>query len=69
MYYFEIIAAIVLKVGLNIKINELMKSNEYHRSKSLFDHGHRSLRFQNENLFFWETIKSFGTKFHMKAYE
>ena len=29
MYYLEIIAAIGLKVGLNIQINELMKLNEY----------------------------------------
>ena len=29
MYYWETIAAIGLKVGLNIQINELMKLNEY----------------------------------------
>ena len=29
MYYLETIAAICLKVGLNIQINELMKFNEY----------------------------------------
>ena len=29
MYYLETIAAIDLKVGLNIQINELMKLNEY----------------------------------------
>ena len=29
MYYFETIAAIGLKVGLFIQINELMKLNEY----------------------------------------
>ena len=29
MYYSETIAAIGLKVGLNIQINELMKLNEY----------------------------------------
>ena len=44
MYYLETIAAIGLKVGLNIQINELMKLNEYQRSRSLFDFGHRSLR-------------------------
>ena len=38
------------------------------KSRSLFDLGQRSLRFQNLILFFSETIKSFGTKFHMKAY-
>ena len=36
-----------LLVGLNIQMNELMKLNEYQRSRSLFDLGHRSLRFQN----------------------
>ena len=29
MYYLETIAAIGLKVGLNIQINELMKLSEY----------------------------------------
>ena len=29
MYFLETIAAIGLKVGLNIQINELMKFNEY----------------------------------------
>ena len=47
MYYLENIAAIGLKVGLNIQINDLMKLNEYQRSRSLFDLGQRSLRFQN----------------------
>ena len=31
MYYMETIAAIGLKVALNIQINELMKFNEYGR--------------------------------------
>ena len=47
VYYLEIIAAIGLKVGSNIQMNELMKLNEYQRSRSLFDLGQRSLRFQN----------------------
>ena len=47
MYYFDTIAGIVLKVGLNIQINELMKLNGYQRSRLLFDLGQRSLRFQN----------------------
>ena len=47
IYYLETITAIGLKVGLNIQMNELMKLNEYQRSRSLFDLGHRSLRFQN----------------------
>ena len=47
VYYLETIAAIGLKVGSNIQINELIKFNEYQRSRSLFDLGQRSLRFQN----------------------
>ena len=47
MYNLETIAAIGLKVGLNIQINELMKLNEYQRSRSLFDLSQRLLRFQN----------------------
>ena len=47
MYYFDTIAAIVLKVGLSIQINKIMKLNEYHRSRSVFDLGQKSLRFQN----------------------
>ena len=39
MFYLETIAAIGLKVGLNIQINELMKLNEYQRPRSLFDLG------------------------------
>ena len=47
MYYLETIAAIGLNVGFDIQINELMKLNEYQRSRSLFDLCQRSLRFQN----------------------
>ena len=39
IYYLETIAAIGLKLFLNIQINELMKLNEYQRSGSLFDIG------------------------------
>ena len=56
MYYLETIAAIGLKVGLSIQINVIMKLNENQRSKSLFDRGQRSPRFQNLNLFFLETV-------------
>ena len=42
MYYLETIAAIGLKVGLNIQINELMKFNAYQRSK-----GHSDFRFKS----------------------
>ena len=67
MYYLKISAAIGLKVGSNIQMNELMKLNEYQRSRSLFDLGQRSHRFQNLILFFSENIESFRNKFHMKA--
>ena len=51
MYYLKTIAAIGLKVDLNIQINELMKLNEYQRSRSLFDRDHRSIRFQIKSCF------------------
>ena len=41
MYLKKTIAAIDLKVGINIQINELMKLNEYQRSRSFFDLGQR----------------------------
>ena len=47
MYNLETFAVKGLKVGLSIQINELLKLNEYQRSRSLFDLGQRSLRFQN----------------------
>ena len=51
IYYLETIAAIGLKVGLSIQVSELMKSNEYQRSRSLFDLGQRSPRFQIKTCF------------------
>ena len=45
--FFEIIIALGLKVGLSIHRNELMKLNEYQRSRSFFDLCQRSLIFQN----------------------
>ena len=68
MYYLEIVAAIGLKVGSDIQMNELMKLNGYQRSRSLFDLGQMPLRFQNQILFFSETVESFRTNFRMKAY-
>ena len=44
-----------------------MKLSEYQRSRSFFDFGQRSLRFQSSNLFFTETDGKFGTKAHMKV--
>ena len=44
-----------------------MKLGEYSRSRSFFDLGQRSLRFQSSNLFFSKTVRQFGTKVHMKA--
>ena len=55
MYYLETIAAIGLKVGLNIQINELMKLNEYQRS--------RSLRFQTTFLFFSKLLSHLEPNF------
>ena len=40
MYFFETNAAIGLRVGLSIQINELMKLNEYQRSRSIKGQGH-----------------------------
>ena len=45
--FFETIAAKGLEVDLCIQINELTKLKEYQMSRSLFDLGQRSLRFQN----------------------
>ena len=45
-----------------------MKLSEYQRSRSFFDLGQRSLRFQCKNLFFSRTVGRFGAKVHMKAY-
>ena len=46
IYFLETIAALGLKVARSIQLNELIKLNEYQRSRSFFDHGQRSLRFQ-----------------------
>ena len=46
-YFLETIAAFSLKVASNLQINELMKSHEYQRSRSFFDLGQRSLKFQS----------------------
>ena len=46
-YHFLItIAALGLKVAWSIQLNEFMKLSEYQRSRSFFDLGQRSLRFQ-----------------------
>ena len=46
-YFLELIAALGLKVAWSIQLNELMKLNEYKRSRPFFDIGQRSLRFQS----------------------
>ena len=67
-YYLLItIAALGLKVALSIQLNEFIKLSEYQRSRSFFDLGQRSLRFQSSNLFFSKTVGRFGTRVHMKA--
>ena len=47
IYFLETIAALGLKVAWSIQLNELMKLSEYQRSRSYFDLGQRSLRFQS----------------------
>ena len=47
IYFLETIAALGLKVAGSIQLNELMKLREYQRSRSFFDIGQRSLRFQS----------------------
>ena len=46
-FFLELIAALGLKVAWSIQLNELMKLNEYRRSRSFFDLGQRLLRFQS----------------------
>ena len=46
-YFLETNAALGLKVAWSIQLNELMKLSEYQRSRSFFDLGQRSLRFQS----------------------
>ena len=62
VYFLETVAALVLKVARSIQLNELMKLSAYQKSRSFFDLGQRSLRFQSLNLFFSETVGRFGTK-------
>ena len=47
-----------------------MQLNEYKykRSRSFFGLGQRSLRYQNENLIFSGTVRSFETNVHIKPY-
>ena len=45
--FLETIAALGLKVAWWIQLNKLMKLNEYQRSRSFFDLGQRSPRFQS----------------------
>ena len=58
MYYLETIAAIGLKVVLSIQMNKQMNLNEYQRSRSLFDLGQKSLRFQKNPVFFSRKLVS-----------
>ena len=46
-----------------------MKLSEYQKSRSFFDLGQRSLKFQSLNLFFSKTVGRVETKIHMKALE
>ena len=56
MCFMETIAAIGLKVGLSIQINELLKLNEYQSSRSSFDLGQRTLRFKIKTCFSWKLL-------------
>ena len=47
IFCLETIVALGLKVTCSIQLNELMKLNEYQRSRSFFDLGRRSFRFQS----------------------
>ena len=47
LLFLELIAALGLKVAWSIQLNEVMKLSEYRRSRSFFDLGQRSLRFQS----------------------
>ena len=49
--FWEIIAAIGLNVDSNIQMNELMKLNEYQRSRSLFDLGQGHSDFKIKSCF------------------
>ena len=66
MYYLETIAAMGLKVGLNIQINELMKLNEYQSQGHYLTlaKGHSDFKIKS---CFSESIESFGTKFQTEA--
>ena len=45
--FLETIAALGLNIVWSIQLNELRKLSEYQRSRSFFDLGQRSLRFQS----------------------
>ena len=46
-FFLKTIAALGLKVAKSIQLNKLVKLSEYQRSRSFFDRGQRSLRFQS----------------------
>ena len=46
-FFVETVAALGLKVARSIQLNKLMKLSKYQRSRSFFDLGQRSLRFQS----------------------
>ena len=47
LFFLETNAALGFKVAWSIQLNEFMKMSEYQRSRSFFDLGQRSLRFQS----------------------
>ena len=58
--FLETVAALGLKVAWSIQVNELMKLSEYQWSRSFFDLGQRSLRFQSEMFDFWPVYSGEG---------
>ena len=68
VYILETIAALGLKLAWGFQLYEFLKLGEYQRSRSFFDLGQKSLRFQSKNLFFSKTVWRFRTKVHMKAW-
>ena len=46
-FFLETIAALGLKVARSFQLNEFLKLGEYQRSRSFFDLGQRSVRFQS----------------------
>ena len=62
-FYLESIAAIGLRIGLIIQMNEIVKLNESQRSRSSFDLSQRSLRFEIKTCFSWKLLSHLEPNF------